>query len=89
VPRRGRFLVRSIPGLSGHAGDGGPLLVGAHGSRRGCARTGGKRCAAFCASAGFWKWFDPETAPFLPVPEIATNPNGGTTIGILPVWLRR
>src|SRR6266403_2207561 len=39
-------------------------------------------------SAGFWKWFDPETAPFLPVPEIATNPNGGTTIGILPVWLR-
>src|SRR6266478_3609110 len=28
-------------------------------------------------SAGFWKWFDPETAPFLPVPEIATNPNGG------------
>src|SRR6266403_18795 len=39
-------------------------------------------------SAGFWKWFDPETAPFLPVPEIATNPNGGTTIGILPVSLR-
>lgn len=33
-------------------------------------------------------WFDPATAPFIPVPEIATNPNGGTTIGVLPVWVR-
>jgi len=40
-------------------------------------------------SAAFWRrWLDPETAPFIPVPEIATNPNGGTTIGVLPVWVR-
>jgi hypothetical protein len=38
--------------------------------------------------SGLARWFDPETAPFIPVPEIATNPNGGTTYGILPVWLR-
>jgi hypothetical protein len=28
------------------------------------------------------------TAPFIPVPEIGADPNGGTTLGILPVWLR-
>lgn len=37
---------------------------------------------------GLWSWFNPATAPFIPVPEIATDPNGGTTIGILPTWLR-
>ncbi len=30
---------------------------------------------------------DPSSWPFIPVPEIATDPNGGTTIGILPVFL--
>jgi hypothetical protein len=40
------------------------------------------------AATGLARWFDPEHAPFIPVPEIATNPNGGTTIGVLPVWLR-
>jgi hypothetical protein len=34
------------------------------------------------------RWLNPSTAPFLPVPEIATDPNGGTTIGLLPVWLQ-
>jgi hypothetical protein len=29
----------------------------------------------------------PNSWPFIPVPEIATDPNGGTTIGILPVFL--
>src|SRR5258708_5448799 len=37
---------------------------------------------------GLWNWFNPATAPFIPVPEIATDPNGGTTFGILPIWLR-
>jgi hypothetical protein len=37
---------------------------------------------------GLARWFDPATAPFIPVPEVATNPNGGTTVGLLPVWLR-
>jgi hypothetical protein len=33
-------------------------------------------------------WFNPATAPFLPVPEIATDPNSGTTLGLLTVKLR-
>jgi hypothetical protein len=30
---------------------------------------------------------DPGSWPFIPVPEVATDPNGGTTAGILPVFL--
>ncbi len=30
---------------------------------------------------------DPNSWPFLPIPEISTNPNGGTTYGLLPVLL--
>lgn len=32
-------------------------------------------------------WFDPRTSPFIPIPEIATDPNGGMTAGLLPVFL--
>jgi hypothetical protein len=44
-----------------------------------------------------WKWphydwssfkiQDPNSWPFIPVPEVATDPNGGVTYGVLPVWL--
>jgi hypothetical protein len=37
---------------------------------------------------GVARWFNPSTAPFIPVPEIGTDPNSGTTVGLLPVWLR-
>jgi hypothetical protein len=30
---------------------------------------------------------DPNSWPFIPVPEVATDPNGGVTYGVLPVWL--
>ncbi len=30
---------------------------------------------------------DPGSWPFIPVPEVATDPNGGVTYGVLPVWL--
>ncbi|HMA00621.1 MAG TPA: BamA/TamA family outer membrane protein [Steroidobacteraceae bacterium] len=33
-------------------------------------------------------WFNPATAPFIPVPLIGTDPNSGTTLGLLPVWLK-
>ena len=33
-------------------------------------------------------WFNPATAPFLPVPEVATDPDSGTTIGLLAVKLK-
>jgi Omp85 superfamily domain len=40
-----------------------------------------------------WQWphkfslTNPDTWPFIPVPEIATDPNGGTTVGILAAVL--
>ncbi len=33
------------------------------------------------------RWRNPQDWPFIPVPEIATDPNGDTTFGLLPVWL--
>jgi hypothetical protein len=35
----------------------------------------------------FARWLNPQTSPFIPIPEIDTDPNGGTTIGLLPVFL--
>lgn len=32
-------------------------------------------------------WLNPRTSPFIPIPEIDTDPNGATTVGLLPVWL--
>jgi len=32
-------------------------------------------------------WYDLSRLPFLPIPSVGTDPNGGTTVGILPVWL--
>ena len=36
----------------------------------------------------FTRWFDPSTAPFIPVPEIAVDPDSGTTLGLIPTWLK-
>lgn len=35
----------------------------------------------------FARWLNPQTSPFIPIPEIDTDPNGGTTVGLLPVFL--
>ena len=32
-------------------------------------------------------WYDLSNLPFLPVPSVGADPNSGTTVGILPVWL--
>ena len=32
-------------------------------------------------------WYDVSRLPFLPIPQIGSDPNGGTTVGFLPVWL--
>ena len=37
---------------------------------------------------GRWGWFNPATAPFIPVPEVAVDPDSGTTFGLLPTWVR-
>jgi hypothetical protein len=34
------------------------------------------------------RWFDPDTAPFIPVPDIDVNPDSGTTLGLLMVTLK-
>lgn len=39
-------------------------------------------------AAGLSKWLNPSTAPFIPVPLIGTDPNSGTTVGLLPVWIK-
>jgi hypothetical protein len=36
---------------------------------------------------GLARWFNPATAPFIPVPEIAVDPDSGTTLGIIPTWV--
>lgn len=33
------------------------------------------------------RWRDPQDWPFIPLPEVSTDPNGDTTLGFLPVWL--
>jgi hypothetical protein len=33
------------------------------------------------------RWFNPATAPFIPVPEIGVDPNSGTTLGLIPTWV--
>jgi hypothetical protein len=44
--------------------------------------------AAHATAAGLLHWFDPSTAPFIPIPEIDTDPQSGVTLGLIPVWLR-
>lgn len=43
------------------------------------------------SDSDFWSklrhWWDPRTSPFIPLPEIATDPNAGTSVGFLPVFL--
>jgi outer membrane protein assembly factor BamA len=34
------------------------------------------------------RWLDPATAPFIPIPEIDTEPHAGLTLGLIPTWLR-
>jgi hypothetical protein len=33
------------------------------------------------------RWVDPKEAPFIPVPEIAVDPDSGTTLGVIPTIL--
>jgi hypothetical protein len=34
------------------------------------------------------RWFNPATAPFIPVPEIGVDPDSGTTLGVIPTWIK-
>jgi len=37
---------------------------------------------------GWTQYLNPLKWPFIPIPVIITDPNSGTTIGLLPTWLR-
>lgn len=37
--------------------------------------------------SGWARWLNPATAPFIPIPEIGVDPNGGTTLGVIPTWI--
>jgi hypothetical protein len=54
-----------------------------------CAAIGFQPAAAAptAASTSWWQWFDLRSSPFVPIPEVGTDPNSGTTIGLLPVFL--
>jgi hypothetical protein len=43
--------------------------------------------AAAPAQTGLARWFDPDTAPFLPIPEIDASPSSGLTLGLIAVVL--
>ena len=43
---------------------------------------------ASTASSGVSRWFNPATAPFIPIPEVAADPDNGTTVGLIPTWLK-
>ena len=40
------------------------------------------------APSGLMRWFDPATAPFIPIPAVDTEPHSGLTLGLIPTWLR-
>lgn len=39
-------------------------------------------------SAALSRWLNPATAPFIPIPEVAADPDNGTTVGLIPTWLK-
>lgn len=43
---------------------------------------------AATAPTGLARWFNLSTAPFIPVPVVGVDPDSGTTLGMLPVWIR-
>jgi hypothetical protein len=43
--------------------------------------------AAANEAADGWRLWDPFSSPFIPIPEVGTDPNGGTTLGLLLVYL--
>jgi surface antigen Omp85-like protein len=45
-----------------------------------------EKAAAGSPNAGAG-WLDPRNWPFIPIPEIGTDPNSGTTFGLLPILL--
>ncbi len=45
------------------------------------------RAADDSSPQGLARWFDPATAPFIPIPDVDHDPNSGTTLGLIPTRL--
>jgi len=73
VPRRGRFLFDLFRAYLAIAGDGGPCWSEPREPPRMCHGPEASGAQPSAPSAGFWKWFDPETRRSFGS-EIATNP---------------
>ncbi len=43
---------------------------------------------ASAPASGLSKWFNPANAPFIPIPLIGVDPDSGTTLGVIPTWLK-
>jgi len=55
--------------------------------RRFAATAAALLCISIATRARAFDLTNPNTWPVIPVPEVATDPNGGTTVGLLPVML--
>src|SRR5882724_1528715 len=73
-----RFANRILPVLS-------LLLLAVPGSLKADDALPAKGAGA--EKRGLLSLWDPATSPFIPIPEVGTDPNSGTTIGFLPVFL--
>jgi hypothetical protein len=63
------------------------LCLAALASGAASAQSAGKAATEAPRPGGFFDIFNPQTSPFIPIPEIGTDPNSGTTYGFLPVFL--
>ena len=61
--------------------------VGAAESRAPLAASPASASPAVSSPTGLARWFDPATAPFIPIPEIDTAPHSGLTLGVIPTVL--
>lgn len=52
------------------------------------AITGPPPAPAPAGPSGLARWLNPATSPIIPIPEIDVDPNTGTTVGLIPTWLR-
>lgn len=70
------------------------LLLPAGGAQRSAAQETGSAAgpppvlpADSLQSSGLARWLDPSRAPFIPIPEIDTDPQSGLTLGLIPTVL--
>jgi hypothetical protein len=68
----------SVTAAQGHLGADAPAAPAAQAAQ----------AAQAAPPGGLARWLDPANAPFIPIPEIDTGPQTGTTLGLIPTTLR-